>query len=564
MSTKKTLRLVRGSEEWKRLRERARTSLYFLNAKVLNHEGVVPMTLRAHYALCRFAEGKTGIPEIDNSRVRLIQVGRGWGKSTLVTKALPIYRLINDPNYSIGIANENQTMAEGFLSMVKSELETNQLLNHLFPELMTPATDAAPVWKVSRIIIPGRTRPNPVNPSVLAAGAGTTITGVHLNEWIVDDIISDDAAENARTGSFTEIDKTNRWIIRLQPLLSNPKQDPITFIGTPWWPGDCYDFIEETFGRGEDDRIFIWQLRLPDGEVQEVKLIQKGELAIFRFPAIQDGRAVFPERFDLDTLDSLRRDSPAFFSAQYLLNPTTGERLTFREEYLKEFEWEGQYQIRYRDEEGQVRYERIRDMQILISVDPAISSRASSARSAIVVIASNGRYLFLLDVWAERASPSEVATKVVELFKQYRPTRIIIEAVAYQMALAEIIEIIAREQSLRNLPIYEYRSGADRRGKMRIAGLEPYFRKGLFYIHRQSAAPFLEEYLNFSPDIGARTVDVLDAIAFQKESWEVLGMLGDDPEARGLKKSEWRQRVKRKADKVRARFGRKVTREWSR
>lgn len=564
MSRKKE-KIIPGSERWKELRERAKTNLYFLNAKILNHEEIIPMTLRAHYGMCLFAERKTGIPEIDGSRIQLIQVGRGWGKSTGITKARTIQRLINNVEWSAGIANERQENADAFLATVKSELESNQLLNTLFPELMKKATDAAPVWKASRIILPGRSRPNPVNPSVMAAGTGATVTGVHMNEWIVDDLISQDAAENARTGSFSEIDKINRWVDRLQPLLTRPKKDPITFIGTPWWPGDCYDYVAKLFGRGMKPKHYNWQLRLPDGEVQNIALIQQGELAIFRFPAIQDGRAIFPEVFDMETLDQLREDNPAFFNAQYLLNPTAGALTAFSEEFLHEYEWEHRSQIRYRNHEGEIAFERLHDMQILMSIDPAISERNAAARSAITVVGSNGHKLFLLEAWAKRTSPTDVAMQILEFYKRYKPTRVIIESVAYQMALAEILTLLATQAGMGQLPIYEYHSGADNKGKMRITGLEPYFRKGLFYFHRKSQRDFLEEYTNFSPEIGNRTVDLLDALSFQKVSWEMLNMLGeedDDIPITGT--AEWRRRQKAYAQKIRERFSSKrVTREWN-
>lgn len=551
--------LVPNTPRWHELRKLARENLYWLNAKVLNHENIVPMTLRAHYGLCRFAERKTGIPEIDNSRVQLIQIWRGAGKTTCLTKGRTIQRLLQNSDWAAGIANERQDNANAFLGMIKSEFQTNEFLRALFPELI-PENFRQTTWASDRIVI-NRTRPNPVNPSVLAAGVGATVTGVHMNEWIVDDILSQDAAENARSGSFSEIDKINRWLVRLQPLLTDPKRDPLTFIGTPWWPGDSYSFIEDFFGRGQPDKTFIWSLRLPDGELQHIKLIQKGELAIFRFPVLQDGRTMFPEKLTMDDLDKLREDDPAFFSAQYLLEPAAGGLATFNADHLRYFEWENDKQIRYRTREGKVAYERVRDMQILMSVDPAISERSSAARSAITVVGSNGRSLFLLEAWAGRVPPTEVAYKILEFYKKFLPTRIIIENVAYQMALAEILTLLGKEQNVGQLPIYEYHSGADRKGKMRIAGLEPYFRKGLFHVH-ESQKDFIEEFTNFSPEIGNRTVDILDALAFQKDSWESLQMLGGEEGSRVVSQHEWKLRAKAQADKVRARFATKVTREW--
>lgn len=524
MAEKKIL-LTPGSPDWEYYRERAKTDLYWFNAKVLNHESVVPMTYNAHYALCLFAERRTGIPAIDESRIQLIQVPRGSGKTTLITKGRTLQRLIIDNDWAAGIMNERQQNANAFLAMIKAELTNNQFLRLLFPELL-PENLRDTTWAADRIII-NRSRPNPVNPSVLAAGVDATVTGVHMNEWIVDDLLSEKAAQNARTGSFSEIEQLNHRIIQLQPLLTHPKQDTLTFIGTPWWPGDSYSFIEDTFGRGEESKIIIWNLKLPDGKTQTLFLEQKGELAIFRRKAIENGVPLFPERYDLDELDQIRQDDPIFFAAQYMIEPTAGGLAAFRPEYLREYQWENVHQIRYKDSDGKLAYERTSDLRVLISVDPAISTKSAAARSAVIVIGTNGRYLFMLDAWASRCSPTDLANKVLELYQRYRPIRVIIEDVAYQTALAEILILLGQEANMGQLPIYTFKTGSMERKFNRIAGLEPYFRKGLFYYHPKTMTAFFDEYIHFNPSIGNKTVDLLDALSFQREAWEHLGFLGN-------------------------------------
>lgn len=527
MSKPNTVTLEEGSKEWHRLRERCKTDLYFLVAKVLGMEEHVPMTLRAHYALCRFAERRTGIPAIDNSRVQLIQVARGWGKSVCVTMGRTIQRILIDPNWAAGIANERQMNAEAFLGTVKSQFETNDFLRALFPEyaVNNPRTDTV-LWSSSRIVTPARTKPNPVNPSVMAAGIDATVTGVHMNEWIIDDLLSEKAAENARSGSYSEIEQLNRRVIELQPLLTRPKQDPLTFVCTPWWPGDTYDYVEDLFGRGEEPVEYIWNIRLPDGEVQSISLIQKGEIAVFRLKPIVNGVHIYPEKFDEDTLEKLQQDDPVFFAAQFLLKPTAGGVASFKPEYLREFQWEmNGKQLRFRTDDGKIQFRRVNELQVIMAVDPAISEKSAAARSAVTVVGSDGDHLFLLDVWAERASPHDVAMKIIEFARTYRPQRVIIEAVAYQMALAQILTLLCEKHHMPQLPIYEHRTGSQVKKNVRIAGLEPYFRRGFFHYHPKSQTPFLEEYLEFSPEIGSRKVDILDSLSFMKEHWETLGFL---------------------------------------
>ena len=190
--------------------------------------------------------------------------------------------------------NEKQENANKFLAGIKEDVQNNEFLQFLFPEIIPDFRKTT--WKSDHIVIQ-RTRPNPVNPSVLAAGTESTVTGVHMNEWIGDDLLSEDMAKNLKSGLVTEVEKINNRVIQLQPLLSHPKKDPLTFIGTPWYPGDTYEYIEDLFGRGEKERTFIWNLKLPNGERQSITILQKGELAIFRFKPRQDGVCMFPEMF---------------------------------------------------------------------------------------------------------------------------------------------------------------------------------------------------------------------------------------------------------------------------
>ena len=180
--------LTEGSPDWHKWRKLATTTipgkqsaLYFLNAKVRGLETLIPMTFRAHLGMQLFAESATGIPEIDEARIKLILVPRGVGKSAMITKGLPILRVLRNPDYATGIANETAKLAETFLSDIKNEFEANPILQTLFPETI-PDDFRATTWKADRIITK-RAKSNPTSPTVLATGVTGTVTGVHMNEY---------------------------------------------------------------------------------------------------------------------------------------------------------------------------------------------------------------------------------------------------------------------------------------------------------------------------------------------------------------------------------------------
>jgi hypothetical protein len=544
MTEARTLEIAPGSEIWKKMRaavldpKPGTSPLYYLNDVILQKRALIPMTYRAHLALCMFAEGRTGIPEIDDARVKLILVPRGMGKSSLVTKALPILRILQNRNFATGIANEKQDLANTFLGDIKAEFESNQLLRVLFPEVI-PDDFRSTIWAADRIITK-RDKQNPTSPSVMATGVGATVTGVHMDLWLVDDLISQNAAEAALRGNFSEIEEADRWMGRLQPLLKSPKRDPIITIGTKWWEGDTYERIITRWSHGEAKKEFRWTLKYPaqryqwdDGGVaktvdipagsQTISVYRAGEIAVFKRPAIdENGRAVFPERYDLEELEMLAQEDPAFYAGQYLLEPTAGAAATFSADWLKWFEWDGQ-QLRYQDQTGRTRYQPVRELTTFISVDPAFSKKHTSARSAIPVVGTNGQELFLLEDFADRLdSEDDIAAKVVDFYLRYKPQKIFVETIVAQVAVANAIRRRFREEGLGEPPLEEIRSHGQQKKAMRIYGLEHYFKRGIFYLNR-SHQKFLHEYQTFPR---GELRDIVDAIAFQKDEWEKVFLMG--------------------------------------
>jgi phage terminase large subunit-like protein len=390
----------------------------------------------------------------------------------------------------------------------------------LFPDRVWAANaqKESDAWRSDRIIIPRR-KPNPVSPSVLATGVDATVTGVHMNEWLLDDILSKNAAEAAHKGNFSEIESTNRWITQLQPLLKSPKRDRITVVGTRWWKGDSYEYIPDFFGRGAPVEEFLWTLTLPDGEVQQILLKKQGEVATFCRPARDAaGHSLFPERYDDDDLQKMQQEDPVFFAGQYLLDPTAGGASEFDAKWLKYYEWDGT-QIRYRDQSGSLKYATTRDMVCLVSVDPAISDAATAARSAVPVVGLNSDGQFLLEDYAERGlGMFDLAHRVVEAYVKYQPRRIFIETIVYQRALLEALSQVARDRNVPDLIacVQEIKSHAGKSKDFRIYGLEPFFKRGTFYINR-SHKNFIDEFTSFP--LG-HLRDTLDALSFQKDEWE--------------------------------------------
>jgi predicted phage terminase large subunit-like protein len=518
------LRLEPGSEKWKTLRHRALTDLFFFCDVVLGYGSLVPMTKRAHLPMCRFAERRTGHDALDGAFYQLITVPRGVGKSTLVTRGRAIQLSLKHPDIAILIANEREKNAVDFLREIKSHFETNDFLRALFPERIPPDFRATQ-WSETAATLPREhTRPEP---TFLATGVGAAITGLHPDYAFIDDMISVEAAENARVGSFALVDKANRWCNQLVPLVK--RNDPhcgITFIGTIWWYGDSYEHIEKAFGYGETPRPFSLSYREEDGVEVRVPLVtgaagrltsgvyRRGDIAVFRRSIIEDNTSFFPERWPLDELAKFRMRDPVLYAANMMNSPSDEVTATFKQEWLRHYERPHEDTVRW-DDGARMRYLQIRDLDVLMSVDPAFTDRGTdSSRAAIAVTGStaDGKRL-VLEAIARRMAADSFVDLIVTTAARYKPRKLLIERVAQQAAFIALVKQALAKANV-GVSVQEV-TPAGQHKDVRILQLEPYFQRGdILFLGSQH--DILDEYRDFPR---SRDKDLLDALAYQAPFW---------------------------------------------
>ena len=514
-----TLQFTPGDATWQRLRTKALTDLYWFAGVVLGYGDKVGMVEHVHRLLCRFAERRTGIPELDQAHFLKIEMPRLSGKSSLVTQARAIQRICQNPNIAILICNEKLGTAAGFLAEIKYHFEKNAFFRALFPEII-PADVNHTKWSEDEIIVE-RTQSRK-EATITALGVGGTATGDHYDLIIVDDMLSREAAENARVGGELT-NKTNRWIAQLRPLL-NPWADPfpeICFIGTRWHHGDSYEWLETAFGAGEEKASWLLGLQLPTGEKQQLTVYRVGEIAVFRRSAIENGRSFWPENpeFSLENLARLRMMDPELFAANMLNSPSDQVTATFKESWLKTYSWLDPKTVHLVDGQGAKKSYAIRDLDVLILVDPGgFKERIQSSRSVAAVVTTgstpDGAQL-ILDVYSEPVTFVQVIDIILDRYRRYGARKVYVEIAAQQRAFLELLRRVARErgQSL----VWEEISPQGQHKDARILGLEGYFQRGHLYLGQGPA--FLEFRQQLAQFPRGRRKDLLDALAYGPRVW---------------------------------------------
>lgn len=510
-----------GDATWHKWRNRALTDLYFMAGTVCGYGDPVGMTPGMHGLFCKVVEKKTGIPELDTAPKRLILMPRGTGKSTLVAQAYVLQRICQDPNIAILIANEKLENAQTFLTAIKWQFTQNELFRALFPELIHSDFNAAK-WNESEINVPRTTGRK--EPTVRCQGVGAALASQHPDLVVVDDMLSREATENARRGDGQIVKAINRWNTQLQPLLNHGyKPFPeIMWLGTRWFRGDSYEFVEEAFGYGQERETFHLGFQLPNGDVQSLPVHRKGDLVLFTRQVIEDGRATWPERpgYDIESLAKMRLSDPELFAANMMNSPSDEVTATFKESWLTYYDWAGETQVRFVDPEGKTLSPGLNDLERMIFVDPGGFKRANKgdrSRGAILVTGSTLSETpshLILEAWSERAQYLTVAKKVVDLCQKYAPQKLWIEVVGQQVVFYDLVKKMLVEAGL-NVAVGEL-TPENVEKDARILELESIFQHGLVRVGRTAAMTEWREQYRSWP---APRADLLDLTAYAAKKW---------------------------------------------
>jgi hypothetical protein len=517
-----------GDARWQEMRDKGLRNLYFFAHTICRYGTRVPMTEPAHKLLCRIVERKTGIPNLDSAWVRKFEMPRGTGKTTTITQAYILQLICKYPNIAVLLVNEVEKLAMKILGEIKQQIETNELLRILYPEIVPPDLKST-TWSATAIVTK-RSEPRK-EPTIMVSGVGGALAGNHPDVIFVDDMLSDQAMESARANSVADlIGQTNRWIHRLVPLLSGASYRELTFIGTRWWYGDSYEHLEESFGYGQDPQHYMLKSRLTDGSTQRLPAYRVGDLVVFRRSAIEDGQPSFislgEDKYGLEALAKLRLQDPELFAANYLNEPANEATATFKESWLRYYDWlDGEQgdQITYTDLAGKRRTVDLRSLDVLAFVDPGgfgKSKGGDRARAAIVVTGSSTDGIHhILDIYSEKGTYVEAQKAFIGFVRRYSVRKAFVERAGQQIVFIDQLRDLCRKEGL-SVVIDEVTTGVKSKDD-RILGLEEPFQRATIYVGRGSR--FLEFRTQYQQFPKTARKDILDALSMAPGRWRKVG-----------------------------------------
>lgn len=470
--------------EMELLRDRCRNDLFFLSNGVLGRPDV---DIYTHGPMCRFLEREPSVR-------RLLLYPRGHLKSTLATVDDSIRLALKNPDERIGIFNEIEENAIGFLREIKAPFQFNELLQFLFPELIPEKfTGPGSFWSATSAAL---RRPQTYKEGTWDAfGITGSPTSRHYTRLKLDDLIGLEAKR-----SPAKMKEAFVFLDNIDPLLVNLDEDTIDMIGTRKSRFDMYYHAQEIFG--EELRIH------------------------HRFP-IENGKPIFPKKFSLERLLKIKKTRPEFYAAEYDNNPVGKGNRDFNYSLVRAFAFGNNGDVVYRDNLGIIRRWPVSALDITMTMDPNSGEPTAKDFAAINVSGSSpDGNIYELETWADRVSPTAQVDQLLKLFLRWRPRVVGVEQ-AGQQTTRHYFETKCRELGI-SVPILALKpKNRDKASRIRGA-LEPIISAGRLYLLKSQTT--LRTQIEFHPDL--ENDDEIDALAYQTEPGMMRAPLGagTDPE----------------------------------
>lgn len=404
------------------------------------------------------------------SKKKALLLPRGHLKSTLVTVAWTIQKILKEPNIRVLIANQVWDMSRAFLREIKAQLVSSQL-KYLFGDFVSPK------WNDDMIIVKQRTKALK-EPTILTTGVEAETTGGHFDLIILDDLTG---LQNSNTPEQRE--KAKRFRRSMINLLE--PGGTLMEIGTRWHLDDTFSVIFEKESRYYD--IMVRQV-VENGKIIFPKHFSKN------FDPITKDWVLDPTGESLDYIQHLKDSMPSDeFSAQYMNEPVSVESQMFKEGMFKYWT------------------QRPEGLYVSMAVDLAISQRADADYTAISVLGMDKDFnLYVLDYLRGHWLPGDIVKNVFDMQSRWKPNAVGMEVNGFQRTLKYAVE----EEMRRNQQYFgvdEIKNGPERSKESRIKSLEPFYRRGAVYHASWMKGKDMETELMTFPK--GRHDDIIDSMA---------------------------------------------------
>ncbi len=358
---------------------------------------------------------------------QLLLLPRDHGKSALVAYRVA-QAIAKDPTIRIIYLSSTSLLAEKQLGFIKNILES-ETFRYYWPDHIKDKETEREKWTNSEISIdhPDRRKENIRDATVFTGGLTTSLTGLHCDIAVFDDIV---VQENAHT-------EQGREKVRQQYSLLNSivgAEGVQWAVGTRYDPNDLYNDMLSMEKEVYDENGGIIA-KEPVYEVWEKPVETVGDgTGQFLWPRQQryDGKWFGFSRDILAEKRAMYLDQRRF-RAQYYNNPNWSSEEAISRDYFQY--WDPN---RLKQHEGRWYYKDM-PLNVVASIDFAFSTGRRSDYTALVVLGvMPDRSYLVLDLRRFKTTRiSDYFEAIIELYNKWGFRKLRAEAVAAQQAIVE-------------------------------------------------------------------------------------------------------------------------------
>lgn len=417
---------------------------------------------------------------------QLLLFPRDHGKSRLIAYRVA-WELTKDPTLRILYISATANLAEKQLGFIKGIL-TSDIYSRYWPEHVNKDEGKRSRWTTSEIALdhPLRKKENVRDPSIFTGGLTTSLTGMHCDIAVLDDVV---VYENAYTGEGRNKVKS-QYSLLSSIEGANAKE---WVVGTRYHPADLYndlmqmteDQYNEEGDKVAEDNIY---------EVFERAVEDRGDgTGEFLWPQQQrrDGKYFGFTRQILAKKRGQYLDKGQF-RAQYYNDPSDPDNVPVGSE---KFQY---YERKHLVQENGFWFYKENKLNVYAAVDFAFSLSKKADYTAIVVVGVDAdNNIYILDIDRFRTDRiSEYFEHIFHLVGKWSFRKMRAEVTVAQQAIVKQLKELVKQHGL-SLSIDEYRPNKHQGNKEeRIAStLEPRYDNLQMWHYRGGNIQTLEEEL---------------------------------------------------------------------
>jgi len=235
---------------------------------------------------------------------------RGFFKTSVIQEAHTGWLIVNNPNIRILLSSFSLEVAKKPLAALRNQFMFNNEFRYFFREFCPKPNKDGKIefGTTENLTIPNRTR-NYKEPTIMAAGIGTNVTGLHFDVITPDDLVNRDSVTNE-----TQIQASKDYFSLLGPLFDNPTVPRFKMTGTIYHFNDLHSDLRKN----------------PKWDVSVIPVHDENYNFIFK-------ERITKEAFENEILKDPQMN-PYDIQSQYLLNPIDPAQRKFDETWVQYYD----------------------------------------------------------------------------------------------------------------------------------------------------------------------------------------------------------------------------------